>query len=149
MNNEYWSDAEFRSFLTAVRGGSCFSAGADDAERESFIRQARLRVAPDVQRRVLAEIGAMADPEGIARATLEVLEEELWGKRRTWIMVTPDPWGLLADLVAREVRASYRASVRRRRDDRTLDGIAKASARMEISAGDDADETDADEPVRP
>jgi len=143
MNNHYWSDAEFRSFLTAIRGDSCVGAGADDTDREGFIRQARLRVAPDVQRRVLADVGAMTDADGIARATLEILEEELWGKRRTWIMVTPDPWGLLADLVTREVRTSYRASIRRRRDDRTLDGIAKASARVELTAGDETGGADA------
>ena len=149
MNDEYWSDAEFRSFLSALRNCGCLSAGADDTDRERFIRQARLRVAPDVQRRVLADVGAVTDADGIARATLEVLEDELWGKRRTWIMVTPDPWGLLADLVTREVRASYRASVRRRRDDRALDGIEKASSRIELTAGDATDDEDAGEPARP
>src|SRR5690349_2463646 len=147
MNDEFWSDDEFRSFLSAVRAGGFFSAGADETDREGFIRQARLRVVPDVQRRVLADVGAMTDAEGVARATLEILEEELWGKRRTWIMVTPDPWRLLADLVAREIRASYRASVGRCRDDRALDGIAKASSRAEITSGEDTDDADAGEPA--
>jgi hypothetical protein len=148
MNDEYWSDAEFRSFLSALRGDSCFTERVDDTDRERFIRQARLRVAPEVQCRVLADVGAMTDADGIARATLEILEDELWGKRRTWIMVTPDPWGLLADLVTRDARVSYRASIRRRVEGRALDGIEKASSRAELAAGDATDEADADEPAR-
>jgi hypothetical protein len=149
MNDELWSDDEFRSFLSAVRGGGFFSSGIDDSDRERFIRQARMRVAPEVQRRVLADVGAMTAADGVALATLEILEDELWGKRRTWIMVTPDPWGLLIDLVARDIRGSYRASIRRRRDDRTLDGIEKASSRAELTSGDETDDADAGEPARP
>jgi hypothetical protein len=148
MNDEFWSDDEFRSFLSALRGGGFFSAGIDDTDRERFIRQARLRVAPDVQRRVLADVGAITDADGIALATLEILEDELWGKRRTWIMVTPDPWGLLTDLVTRDIRVSYRASIRRRRDDRALDGIEKASSRAELTSGEETDDADAGEPAR-
>ncbi|RZI94732.1 MAG: hypothetical protein EOO67_04055 [Microbacterium sp.] len=149
MNDEHWSDAEFRSFISALRSDSCISPAVDDTDRERFIRQARLRVAPDVQRRVLADVGAMTDADGIARATLEILEDELWGKRRTWIMVTPDPWGLLADLVTRGIRSSYRASVRRRRDDRALDGIEKVSSRAELAGLDETGDAEADEPARP
>lgn len=148
MNDEYWSDAEFRSFISALRSDSCVSPAIDDTDRERFIRQARLRVAPDVQRRVLADIGAMTDADGIARATLEILEDELWGKRRTWIMVTPDPWGLLAEFVTRDIRVSYRASVRRGRDGRALDGIEKASSRAELTPGEETDDADAGERAR-
>ncbi len=149
MNDNAWSDAEFRSFLSALRSDSCFSPTVDDSDRQRFIRQARLRVSPEVQRRVLAGVGAMTDADGIAHATLDILEEELWGKRRTWITVTPDPWGLLTDLVVREIRSSYRASAGRRRDDRALDGIEKASSRAALASGDDSDDADADEPARP
>lgn len=148
MIDEHWSDAEFRSFLSALRSDGCFSPTLDDTDRERFIRQARLRVSPEVQRRVLAEVGAVTDADGIARATIDILDDELWGKRRTWLMVTPDPWGLLADLVTREIRASYRASVHRRRDDRTLDGIQKVSSRAELTPGAEDDDADADEPAR-
>lgn len=148
MNDEFWSADEFRSFLSALRGGGLFTPGIDDIDRDRFIRQARLRIAPDVQRRVLADVGAMTDANGIARATLDVLEDELWGKRRTWIMVTPDPWALLADRVTREIRSSHRASIRRRRDERTLNGIEKASTRAEVTSGEETDDADAGEPAR-
>jgi len=149
MNDEFWSAHEFRSFLSAVRGGGFFSAGVDDIDRERFMRQARLRVAPEVQRRVLAEVGTVTDADGIALATLEILEDELWSKRRTWIMVTPDPWGLLIDMVTRDIRQSYRASVRRRRDERALAGIEKASTRTELTSAEETDDVDAADPATP
>lgn len=144
MNDASWSDDEFRSFLAALRRCGLCSDGPDDTDRDSFVRQARRRLAPEVQRRILADVGAVTDAVGIARAALDVLENELWGKRGTWLMVTADPWGQLTDLVTREVRASYRASARRGPDARVLRGIEKASARAVApsaaeSAPDDAD----------
>ena len=144
MNDSLWSDDEFRSFATALYDGGLLSPLANDSEeRAAFRRQAELRVAPEVQRRVLAEVGAVVDVSGIGYATLTVLEEQLYTRRRAWIMVTPDPWALLADLVARDIRSSYRATVRHRADTRTLTAIAHASTRAPITRGDSTtDDTD-------
>jgi hypothetical protein len=128
MNDLLWSDDEFRSFFSLLRHDWC-SSRLDDTDRARFLRQARLRVAPAVQRLLLADIGIAAEAAGIADVTLDVLGDEAWGKRSTWLMITPDPWALLADLVARRIRRSYRASMRHGSDERALRGIAKANAR--------------------
>jgi hypothetical protein len=127
MHETVWSDDDFRSFFTRLRRDSCGSE-LDDAEREGFIRQARIRVVPAVQSRLLATIGVAPDAGGIAVVTLDVLGDEVWGKRATWLMVSPEPWDLLAGLVARAIRRSYRAAVPRTDDDRALRAIEKASA---------------------
>ncbi len=145
MDTPLWSDDEFRSFLFSMRNG-VFGPTPDEFATAAFIEQARLRVAPDVQRRVLSEVGAATDASGIARAALALLEDEAYGRRRTWLLVSPDPWGVLTDLVVREVRASYRATVRRSGDRRALAGIEVASSRVAIEAGEeDDDEVDAAE----
>ncbi len=131
MNDALWSDDEFRSFLSSLRSRGFFSGGPDDVDRDRFVRQARLRLAPEVQRRLLVDIGAVTDATGIARAALDVLEDEMWGKRGTWLMVTSDPWRQLTDVVTREIRTSYRASVRRGSDARTLKAIEKATSRTD------------------
>ncbi|HKT56979.1 MAG TPA: hypothetical protein VJR25_09415 [Microbacterium sp.] len=125
MNDLLWSDDEFRSFFALLRRDSCTSC-LDDTDRAGFVQQARLRVAPTVQRRLLADIGIAADASGIAVVALDVLGDEVWGKRGTWLMITPEPWALLADLVARRIRRSYRASTRRAADERVLRGIERA-----------------------
>ncbi|MFT4281000.1 hypothetical protein [Microbacterium sp.] len=112
MDTSLWSDDQFRSFFAALRDHSCF-AEPDDTQRDAFLAQARRRVAPEVQRRLLADLGATTDPDGIARVAWEALDDEAWGKRRSWLLVSTDPWGVLVDLVTRQIRDSYRASVRR------------------------------------
>lgn len=131
MNDAIWSDDELRSFLSSLRSCGPFSDGPDESDRDRFVRQARRRLAPEVQRRLLADIGAVTDATGIARAALDVLEDEMWGKRGVWLMVTADPWRQLTDVVTREIRTSYRASARRGSDSRTLRAIEKATARDE------------------
>jgi hypothetical protein len=50
---------------------------------------------------------------------------------------------VIADLVSREIRSAYRATVGDKRDDKRLDGILKASTRLELAAGaDDGDSVD-------
>lgn len=127
MNDTSWSDDEFRSFLAALRTRDFLSDGPDDSDRDCFVRQARRRLAPEVQRRLLADIGAVTDAAGIARAALDVLEDEMWGKRGTWLLVTSDPWRQLTDVVTRAIRTSYRASTRRGSDARKVRAIEKAS----------------------
>lgn len=134
MPERLWSNDELRRFLIALRSGGIFDSGrdVDDEQRQRFRAQAAARIVPEVERRVLADVGALIDPRGIAVVALEVLEEENYGAKRTWLMVTEDPWGFLTDLVTREVIRSYRAAVRRRGDDKVLKGIATASSRREL-----------------
>lgn len=148
MTNASWRDDELRAFFSALRGGGIFSAGPDDDERHRFIAAARLRLAPEVQRRLLTDVGAVTDADGVARAALDVLERELWGKAGTWLMVTVDPWGHLTDLVVREIRGSYRATVRVRTDRRAVKAIAEAAPHEGESEGDQHESDDRPEQLR-
>jgi len=136
MDDSLWSDDEFRSFFTSLRTDCCSPALDDDA-RARFLRQARLRVAPEVQRRLLADVGATTDADGIARVAYEVLDDEAWSRRRSWLLVTTEPWALVVDLVTREIRRSYRASTKRRGTTADLDGIGRASSRLALPGGAD------------
>lgn len=141
MHESLWSNDELRTFLTALRDSSCFTPGTevDDVDRGRFLRQAMLRVVPEVERRLLADVGATVDSRGIAAVTLELVEDGMWGRRHTWLMVTSEPWAFLADQVTREIRSAYRASVRVRDDQKALKGIAAVSSRAELGAARDSD----------
>ncbi|MDQ4215091.1 hypothetical protein [Microbacterium capsulatum] len=134
MPERAWSNDQLRTFLIALRSGGIFDAGrdVDDADRVHFRREAANRIVPEVVRRVLADVGAVIDPRGVAAVALEILEEEAYGAKHTWLMVTEDPWSYLTDLVAHEITRSYRSAVRRRSDDKVLSGIESASSRREI-----------------
>ncbi|MFB7894308.1 hypothetical protein ACFC1I_19055 [Microbacterium sp. NPDC056044] len=135
MHESLWSARRFREFLTLLRGGGMFAPPIDDEERDAFLRQARVRIVPDVQRRVLADVGATVDPDGIAVIAFEMLEDCAFDSRRTWLLASSDPWRYLADLVARDVAGAYGESVRRGGDDDELAGILSASTRPELEAG--------------
>lgn len=145
MTNSSWRDDELRAFFSALRGGGLFDTGPDDEARDRFIAAARERLAPEVQRRLLADVGAVADRGGIARAALDILERQMWGKAGTWLLVSADPWAHLTGLVVREVHASYRATVQVRSDARTLKAIAKATRREGSSDGDGAERESGDQ----
>jgi hypothetical protein len=134
MHETLWNDDEFRTFLSTLRTGGIFGNDVDDTERWEFIRQARLRIVPEVQRRLLADVGVPVDPYGVAIIAFEALEES-WGKRRTWLLASSDPWGFLTDLVTRELRSAYRSAARKRGDGKQLAGIASASTRPELEEG--------------
>lgn len=138
MSEADWSNDELRTFFSALRSGGLFDRGAavDDEWRAAFRRQAMRRVVPAVERRLLAEVGAMLDAPGIAHVALEVAEDAAWGAEHAWLMVTADPWRHLAHLVRREIRRSYRKTVRTRRDGKALDGIEAASSRRALDAGE-------------
>ena len=141
MTNSAWRDDELRAFFSSLRGGGPFDNGPDDDTRDRFIAAARERLAPEVQRRLLADVGAVTDRDGIARAALDILEHELWGRAGIWLLVTADPWRHLADLVVREIRASYRSTVRVRSDTRTLKAMARAVER-EVSSDLEGEQRD-------
>ncbi|MFE5410208.1 hypothetical protein [Microbacterium sp. NPDC056569] len=134
MHESLWSAQRFREFLTLLRGGM-LAAPIDDEERDEFLAQARVRVVPDVQRRLLAEIGSTVDGDGLAVIAFELLEDCAWDNRRTWLLASSDPWRYLAELVAREVTGAYGEVVRRAGDDDELAGILSASTRPELEAG--------------
>ena len=140
MPESLWSDAQLRTFLSSLRAGGIFAPDVDVFERAEFIRQAGLRIVPEVRRRVLAEVGATVDAHGVALIAYQVLEDAKWSKQATWMMVAPRPWEFIADLVAREIRTSYRATARTRGDDKKLAGIAEASSRAELEPGSAQDE---------
>lgn len=137
MHDALWTDQRFRTFLLAMRSG-LFGGGVEDDERDAFFEQARRRIVPVVQRRVLAEVGATVDDHGVAVVAYELLEASAWDRRRTWLMASSDPWGFLADLVVRELKAAYgeTAGVRGEDGDETeLAGIVAASSRRAIEGG--------------
>lgn len=134
MTDSLWSAQRFREFLTLLRGGM-LAPPIDDEERESFLQQARVRIVPDVRRRVLADVGATVDADGVAVVAFELLEDAAFDSRRTWLLASSDPWRYLADLVVREVAGAYGESVRRAGDDDELAGILSASTRPELEAG--------------
>ena len=131
MHDELWTDDRFRTFFASFRSGGLFGADVDDIDRDAFIRQAERRIAPEVQRRLLAEVGAIVSEPGIALVAFDVLERTAWDKRRAWLLVAGSPWTLLADAVTREIRSSYRATARRG-DGKHLAGIASASSRLAL-----------------
>jgi hypothetical protein len=134
MHESLWSAQRFRDFLTLLRGGM-FAPPIEDEERDAFLHQARVRIVPDVQRRVLADVGATVDLDGLAVVAFEMLEDCAFDSRRTWLLASSDPWRYLADLVAREVAGAYGESVKRVGDDDELAGILSASTRPELEAG--------------
>ncbi|WP_347978224.1 hypothetical protein [Microbacterium sp. ProA8] len=134
MHESLWSAQRFREFLTLLRGRT-FGPPIEDEERDEFLRQARVRIVPDVQRRVLAEVGSTVDGDGVAVVAFELLEDCTSDSRRTWLLASSDPWRYLADLVAREVTAAYGEAVRRIGDDDELAGILSASTRPQLEAG--------------
>jgi len=134
MPDYLWSAQRFREFLTLLRGGA-FAPPIDDEERDQFLRQARVRIVPDVQRRLLAEIGAPVDGDGLAVIAFELLEDSAWDSRRTWLLASSDPWRYLVDLVVREVTHAYGEAVRPVGDDDELAGILSASTLPQLEAG--------------
>lgn len=134
MHESHWSAQRFREFLTLLRGGM-LAVPIDDEEREQFLRQARVRIVPDVQRRILAEVGSLVDGDGVAVVAYELLEDCAWDSRRTWLLASSDPWRYLADLVVRQVTAAYGEAVRPTGDDDELAGILSASTRPQLEAG--------------
>lgn len=136
MTDSLWSDRRFRSFLASLRGGGIFGSDVDDAERDEFIRQAQIRLAPEVSRRVLAHVGATVDDYGVALVAFDVLEQSAWESPRAWLVTTTDPWTLLGEMVTGEITESYRSTVAARGDDESeLAGILAASTRPAIGTG--------------
>ena len=129
MTTDFWSDEQLRSFINSVRDRS-YGSEAEAEDRATFMRQAEVRIVPAVRSRVLAEVGAVTSPDGVASVAYDVLTDEAWSKRRSWLMVTTEPWALLVDAVTREICSSYRASSRKS-DKKALKGTIKTNPNRE------------------
>lgn len=133
-----WTNDELRTFLTALRASGIFGTAEEEPDDDGFRRQALRRIVPDIRRRVLADVGASIDPVGTAAVALELVNDTVWDAEHTWLMVTDDPWGYLADVVSAEIRRAYRKVVQPAGDAKALKGIEAASSRRGIEAGGDA-----------
>jgi len=66
MSSERWSDRDLRAFVVRAPRLSWGDSELADVERRAFRAQLVAIAAPGIQARVLAEIGALTSPEGLA-----------------------------------------------------------------------------------
>jgi hypothetical protein len=111
MDSINWSDNQLRNY---VMRESYVAWPRGQLElgtlREQFLAQARLRIAPAVQAKLLARFGALTDPEGIAMVSID-LAQDLCGRddARRWLLVSTEPWDSLIEWIAREIVKSQRS----------------------------------------
>jgi len=136
MPSERWSDRDLRAFVVRAPRLSWGDSELADVERRAFRAQLVAIAAPGIQARVLAEIGALTSPEGLAVLCCEMLEDYVDARKRDWLLVCAEPWAYLEQWVAESVVKNYRATIRRReKDAKVLEGIAAASSRGAIEGG--------------
>jgi hypothetical protein len=138
MSSERWSERELRAFVMRAPRLNCADSELAEVERRAFRAQVVAFVAPGIQSRVLSEVGSLTSLEGIAVLTCELLEDGDWvdGKKRTWLLVSAEPWQYLEQWIAESVIHNYRAMIGGRAKDRkVLAGIAAASTRNAIEGG--------------
>ena len=130
MNDVRWSDTELRKFVEDESHFSWFSDVSErDDDRARFRTELRERVAPRVQASLLARVGVVTDPEGIAAVALD-LSLELCCKddARRWLLVSTEPWDYLIDWMTLEIVKSYRATAGKKRpSDKVLKEIERAN----------------------
>jgi hypothetical protein len=130
MNDVRWSDAELRTFVEAESHFSWFSDVSErDEDRARFRTELRERVAPRAQASLLARVGVVTDPEGIAAVALD-LSLELCCKddARRWLLVSTEPWDYLIEWITHEIVKSYRATAGKKRpSDKILKEIERAN----------------------
>ncbi|GMA22775.1 hypothetical protein GCM10025864_05340 [Luteimicrobium album] len=79
-----------------------------DDERERFRRDVADHLGPVVRARVLETVGVAVDVEGVAMVADLLLDDGSCEDERRWLLVSPDPWGYLADWLVAVVGRSYR-----------------------------------------
>lgn len=131
MTENLWSATDLRRFVRAVEVAWCGEDVADDV-RAAFRAQVQARVAPVVQARLLASVGAVVDAEGVAVVADSLVDDGCCDDERRWLLVSPDPWAYLADWTASAVARAYR------RADGTPRARAKELRRLEKSLRADA-----------
>lgn len=133
MSSAHWSDRDLRAFVQNAPRLEWGDAELADLERRNFCAQVMERVVPTVRERVLASVGIVTAPEGIALYACELIEDGRYDRRRDALLLSVDPWFQLTDWLSVEVLKSSRATVKaRKKDAAVLEGIAAASSRREL-----------------
>jgi hypothetical protein len=130
MNDVRWSDAELRKFVEAESHFSWFSDVSErDEDRARFRTELRDRVAPMAQASLLARVGVVTDPEGIAAVALDLaLELCCKDDARRWLLVSTEPWDYLTEWITLEIVKSYKATAGKKRpSDKVLKEIERAN----------------------
>jgi hypothetical protein len=134
MSIEYWSDRDLREYV--VSATEVFLPDEEwQAKRAQFCAQIA-RIAPAIQSRVLAEVGATTSADGIALFAAEVVEH--FDGPRAWLVVSATPWDYLERWVGDEVIAAYGRAAGTTDDAAELAGITAASTRRAITDGENA-----------
>jgi len=137
MPSERWSDRDLRAFVMRAPRLSWGDDELAELDRRQFRSQVVALISDGVQSRVLSEVGALTSPEGLAALTCEMLEDYVDPKKRDWLLVSAEPWQYLEKWVAESVVKTYRATVGRGlKDVKVLEGIAAASSRDALEAGE-------------
>ena len=130
MNDVRWTDSELRAFVEAE---SHFSFWSDASEREDdrnrFRAEARARIVPSVQSRLIERVGVVTDPDGITMVALDLaLELCCEDDARRWLLVSTEPWDFLTAWIIREIVKSYKATAGKKRpSDKLLKEIERAN----------------------
>jgi hypothetical protein len=133
MSSAHWSDRDLRAFVQLAPRLEWGDAELADLERRNFCAQLLVRVVPTVRERVLASVGIVTAPEGIALFACELIEDGRYDRRRDALLLSTDPWLQLTDWLSLEVLRSCRATMKaRKKDAAALEGIAAASSRLEL-----------------
>ena len=137
MSSERWSDRDLRAFVMRAPRLSWGDNELADVDRRAFRSQLGAVIAAGIQSRVLSEVGALTSPEGLAILACEMLEDYTDPKKRDWLLVSAEPWAYLEKWVAESVITTYRAAMGRGvKDAKVLEGIAAASSRDALEAGE-------------
>jgi hypothetical protein len=109
MGTARWSDSELREFIRRLDTSAWWRLddSAEETETARLRAEIRDRVAPVVQRLVLERVGTLVEPEGVAIVAADLIQFRD-GDERRWLLVTPDPWGYLAQWIAAELASSYK-----------------------------------------
>jgi len=136
MSSERWNDRDLRAFVMRAPRLTWGDDELAEVDRRAFRAQLVAIAAPGIQARVLAEVGALTSPEGLAVLCCEMLEDYVDARKRDWLLVCAEPWEYLEQWVAEAVVKTYRATTRRRdKDAKVLEGIAAASSRSALEGG--------------
>ena len=136
MSSERWNDRDLRAFVMRAPRLTWGDDELAEVDRRAFRAQLVAIAAPGIQARVLAEVGALTSPEGLAVLCCEMLEDYVDARKRDWLLVCAEPWEYLEQWVAEAVVKTYRTTTRRRdKDAKVLEGIAAASSRSALEGG--------------
>ena len=130
MSSISWSDDELRDYVARFEEDPSIAA----YRRAGFHREVLARVAPAVQRRMLATVGVTVSAQGIALMTSEVVDHNgYWSAERTWLLICDEPWEYLTQWASKRATGAYRRTVGKKSAKSSLKGIEAASTRRAIA----------------